>query len=102
MSFFAKNLRYLRSLKKINQTDFANIFGLTRSAIGAYEEQRSEPKLDIIIEMANYFNITIDDFLKTNLSQTNVNAYFLTQKNNELKNDLQKIISELQNLEKNL
>ncbi len=102
MSFFAKNLRYLRSANKMSQTEFAKELGLTRSAIGAYEEQRSEPKIDIIVSMANFFNITIDDFLKKDISIDGVDCQVAEQKANENKICLQKIIAQLQTLEQNL
>jgi len=68
MSYFGKNIRKIRTLKKLSQGDFAKIFDLNRSNIGAYEEERSEAKIDTIIEIAHKFNISIDDLLTKELS----------------------------------
>lgn len=63
MSFFGKNVKKIRGLKKLSQQAFADLFSLKRATLGAYEEGRSEPKIDTIIKVANYFSITIDDIL---------------------------------------
>ncbi len=68
MSFFGKNIRKIRSIKKISQAVFAEIFGLSRASIGSYEEGRAEPKLEIIIQIANHFSITIDQLINKELT----------------------------------
>jgi transcriptional regulator with XRE-family HTH domain len=68
MSYFGVNLKKIRLVKKLNQTEFAKLFGLTRSAVGAYEEGRAEAKIDKIIEIADFFGISIDSFLKKKLT----------------------------------
>ncbi len=68
MSSIGKNIKKIRGVKGLNQSDFADIFDLKRASIGAYEEGRAEPKLATIMEIANYFSITVDDLLKKELS----------------------------------
>ena len=63
MSFFGKNIKKIRAIKGLSQQSFAELFSLKRATLGAYEEGRSEPKIDTIIKVANYFSISIDDFL---------------------------------------
>jgi transcriptional regulator with XRE-family HTH domain len=63
MSFFGKNIKKIRAIKELSQQSFAELFSLKRATLGAYEEGRSEPKIDTIIRVANYFSISIDDFL---------------------------------------
>ncbi len=63
MSFFGKNIKKIRGLKGLSQQSFAELFSLKRATLGAYEEGRSEPKIDTVIKVANYFSITIDDML---------------------------------------
>ncbi|MBI1267499.1 MAG: helix-turn-helix domain-containing protein [Cryomorphaceae bacterium] len=67
MSYFASNLKYLRSQKKLTQAQLAEVLGLNRPVIGAYEESRSEPKISTLLHMAGYFNVSLDDFLGMNL-----------------------------------
>ncbi|EPR66528.1 helix-turn-helix domain-containing protein [Cyclobacterium qasimii] len=68
MSFFGRNIKKIRSLKLLSQQAFAEVFDLKRATLGAYEEERSEPKIDTIIKIANYFSIPIDDLLTKELT----------------------------------
>mgnify|MGYP001059584570 CR=1 FL=1 len=68
MSHIGKNIRKIRTVKNYSQTDFADKFALKRATVGAYEEGRSEPKISTLIEIANYFSISVDDLLKKELT----------------------------------
>lgn len=68
MSQIGKNIKRIRSARKLNQSQFAEIFGLTRGSVGAYEEGRAEPKIDTIIQIANYFSLSIDLLLNKELT----------------------------------
>ncbi len=68
MSFFGKNIKKIRSVKSLSQQAFAELFDLKRGTLGAYEEGRSEPKIDTIIKIANYFSIEIDKLLTSELT----------------------------------
>jgi len=68
MSSFGKNIRKIRSVKTLSQQAFAELFDLKRGTLGAYEEGRSEPKIETIIKIANYFSIPIDDLLTKELT----------------------------------
>lgn len=67
MSFFGKNIKKLRQFKSLSQQAFGDIFDIKRATLGAYEEERSEPKIETIIKIANYFGIPIDDLLTREL-----------------------------------
>ena len=68
MSYFGKNIRKIRNVKKLSQQAFAELFELKRGTLGAYEEERSEPRIETIIKIANHFSITIDDLLTKELT----------------------------------
>lgn len=68
MSIIGKNIRKIRTVKKLSQASFAEIFNLARPSVGAYEEERSEPKLETVIQIANYFGISIDSLLTKELT----------------------------------
>jgi len=57
----------LRALKQFSQERFADELNWTRSMVGSYEEGRSEPPIDRLIEFSNYFNIPIDILVKNDL-----------------------------------
>ncbi|NJN27572.1 MAG: helix-turn-helix transcriptional regulator [Cyclobacteriaceae bacterium] len=68
MSIIGKNIRKIRTVKKLSQAAFAELFNLARPSVGAYEEQRSEPKLETVIQIAHYFGISIDSLLTKELT----------------------------------
>lgn len=61
------NIKHLRSIKKLSQERFAEELGWSRSMIGSYEEGRSEPPIDRLIDLSNYFDIPIDILVKQDL-----------------------------------
>ncbi len=61
------NIRHLRSLKQLSQERFADELGWSRSMVGSYEEGRSEPPIERLIDLSNYFNIPIDILVKNDL-----------------------------------
>lgn len=75
MSFAGKNFRYLRRLREWTQEEFANKLEIKRSLIGAYEEERAEPKLEAMERVCKIFNITLDDLILKDLSAPKTNSY---------------------------
>ncbi|GAL81245.1 hypothetical protein JCM19274_3989 [Algibacter lectus] len=57
-------------MKSFSQERFADELGWTRSIVGSYEEGRSEPPIDRLIELSTYFNIPIDILVKNDLRRT--------------------------------
>lgn len=68
MSVIGKNVRKIRTVKKLSQAAFAELFNLARPSVGAYEEKRSEPKLETVIQIAKHFSISIDSLLTKELT----------------------------------
>lgn len=63
MSFVGKNIKKIRKVNKLNQSQFADLFNLSRSNIGSYEEERAEPKTDYLIKIAKHFSIPIETLI---------------------------------------
>jgi len=70
MSFAARNLKYLRRLRGWTQEEFANRLHIKRSLLGAYEEERAEPRLEVMETICDIFKLTLDEFLLKDLSDT--------------------------------
>jgi len=68
MTQIGKNIKKIRNVKGLSQQAFADLFSLTRGNISSYEESRAEPKIDIIVKIANFFGIPITDFIQKELS----------------------------------
>ena len=75
MSKIGKNIRKIRTTKGLNQTAFGAIFNLTRGSIGSYEEGRAEPKIDTLIQIANYFGITLDDITTKDITVNQLSRF---------------------------
>ncbi|MFT6854660.1 MAG: transcriptional regulator with XRE-family HTH domain [Cyclobacteriaceae bacterium] len=84
LSFVGENIKKIRQAKRISQAEFANLFNLARPSIGAYEEGRSEPKIDTLIQIAHHFNISIDVLLTRKLTVSEIYSIgLLNQKLNK-------------------
>lgn len=70
MSNISSNLKYLRKKNGHTQQQFADIMGIKRSLIGAYEEDRAEPKYDLLKKIAEYFDLTIDEFINEQITES--------------------------------
>ncbi len=68
MSQIGHNIKKLRKVKGLSQQAFAELFELSRGNISSYEEQRAEPKIDVVTKIANYFSIPLDHLLNNNIS----------------------------------
>ncbi|MFN3795691.1 MAG: XRE family transcriptional regulator [Chitinophagaceae bacterium] len=75
MSYAGKNLRYLRKLRGWTQEEFANKLKVKRSLIGAYEEERAEPKLEVLEAVSAIFKYTLDELLLKDLSEAKGGSY---------------------------
>ncbi|MBL4652015.1 MAG: helix-turn-helix transcriptional regulator [Flavobacteriales bacterium] len=68
MSKIGSNIRKIRLVKGLSQSAFGNLFNLKRANIGAYEELRAEPKIDVVIEIAKYFSVPLSDIFTKDLT----------------------------------
>jgi len=68
MAISNQNLKYLRKLRGWTQEEFANKLRIKRSLLGAYEEERAEPRIDVLEVVCDIFKLTLDDLLRKDLS----------------------------------
>jgi transcriptional regulator with XRE-family HTH domain len=73
MPIAGQNLKYLRKLRGWTQEEFAAQLGIKRSLLGAYEEERAEPRIDVLEIVSDIFKLTLDDLLRKDLSDTRGN-----------------------------
>ncbi|WP_377277363.1 helix-turn-helix domain-containing protein [Planococcus dechangensis] len=60
---FHKNLKRLRTNKKLSQEEMATYLGITRQGYSKYENDKSEPSFEMLMKIANFFNVTIDQLI---------------------------------------
>jgi transcriptional regulator with XRE-family HTH domain len=70
MSQAGQNLKYLRKLRGWTQEEFAVKLGIKRSLIGAYEEERADPRLEVLEIVGDTFKLSLDELLLKDLSNT--------------------------------
>jgi transcriptional regulator with XRE-family HTH domain len=83
MSIANKNLKYLRKLRGWTQEEFAQKLRIKRSLLGAYEEERAEPRIDILEVVADMFKLTLDDLLRKDVSD-NKTSYLAKRRAHKL------------------
>lgn len=60
---FGKRLKSIRAKKNIKQGELADKIGITRQSIGNYESGKQYPTIDILIEMTNCLECSLDYLL---------------------------------------
>ncbi len=83
MSQAGQNLKYLRKLRGWTQEEFSNKLGIKRSLIGAYEEERADPRLEVLEIIADIFKLTLDELLLKDLSNTG-NSYLAKRRQQKM------------------
>src|SRR5215510_3735765 len=73
MSIANQNIKYLRKLRGWTQEEFAQKLRIKRSLLGAYEEERAEPRIDVLETICDIFKLTLDEILRKDLSDTKGN-----------------------------
>src|SRR6201990_759060 len=73
MSIANQNLKYLRKLRGWTQEEFAQKLRIKRSLLGAYEEERAEPRIDVLEVVCDIFKLTLDEILRKDLSENKGN-----------------------------
>lgn len=65
-----ENIKFIRKQKKLTQQKFADLIGIKRSSLGAYEEGRAKPNYQTLGKIAAICKISIDRLIKENLAET--------------------------------
>ena len=60
MSEFYKRLKSLRKEHRKNQVDLADLLGVTRATISAYETDKIMPPYDKLKMLADYFSVSVE------------------------------------------
>lgn len=73
-------IKELREKRDLTQDQLASILDLSRSTIGMYERDERQPGYELLIKIADYFNVTTDYLLgrtenKNELILTNDNLH---------------------------
>lgn len=64
-----QNIKHLRKVKKATQVELGELLGKTHTVVGGYESGKNQPPLDVIITLADFFQVNLDDFVFKDLSK---------------------------------
>ena len=71
MHYLGKNLRYLRKQLSKTQSEIASLIKKGQTTIGNWENGISEPNLDELLVISNFFDIPLDVLIKVDLAESN-------------------------------
>ena len=75
----ADNLKYLRKKHGMSQDDIGKLVGISQKGASKYERGASEIPLPKLMILTAYFGVTLDQFVKQDLSQIDDEKAGLTQ-----------------------
>lgn len=62
------NLKYLRKKNLISQQALSDILCIPRTTLGDYEREKTEPNISMLVNLANYFKVSLDQLISDDLS----------------------------------
>jgi len=68
MKNLANNIRHLRNLKSISQEYLSEEISISRSQLMSYESGRTEPSVETLLKLSDYFKLPIDILIRNNLT----------------------------------
>lgn len=68
-----KTISKLRSNKGLSQRDFASLIGVSNGAVGMWETNKRQPDLEMVLKIADYFNVSTDYLLGHKETYSNKN-----------------------------
>lgn len=80
-NFFSSNLKYLRKAANLNQSEIQDRLGFKRNTWSNWENSISVPAMGIIVQIAEFFDVDVDDLFKRDLSNVHLNENQKSAKN---------------------
>lgn len=81
---FGKNLKFLRRLQGLSQTELANQIGMRRNNIASYESGMVEPNAKKYLQVCDFFSIDPKDMLESQLSDSPSENVLPTSESNNI------------------
>ena len=68
-SKFSEFIKEIRKKDNLTQKEFADKFGVTYQAVSKWENGKNMPDITLLKEIAEYYNISVDEFLNGEISK---------------------------------
>lgn len=86
--YFKKNLKHLRTKNGIEQQDLAEMLGYkSASAVSEWEKGVRVPNAGILSDLANIFNVRLDDLMGKDLTKS-IEEYYMDEGTKQLAQEL--------------
>ncbi|VDG72442.1 transcriptional regulator [Clostridium carnis] len=87
---FSEQIKKIRVDKGITQQEMANNLGISRQAISNWENDRNLPDIEMIIKIAQVFNLTLDELILGGIDMNNMTEKLIKDgsENNRIKMNL--------------
>ena len=66
---FSNNLKILRKSQNLTLIDLAKALSISKSALSDYENAKSIPSLDVIMNICSYFNVQFEELCNSEYSE---------------------------------
>lgn len=66
-NLISHNISYLLDFHRLTQKEFSDLFSLPTSAVNAYVNNKSLPKIATILKICKHFSIEVGDFITSDL-----------------------------------
>lgn len=77
---FGENLQKLRKGKNISQENLAEELKVSRQTIGKWENGTTYPETECLIQISDFFGVSIDTLLKGTVAETNITENLFSNK----------------------
>lgn len=71
-SMLPRNIKYLRKKEGFDQREIGDLLGIKAPAISKYESGMILPSIEGLINLSEFFGITVDDLLKKDLEKEGI------------------------------
>lgn len=72
MSLFSDNIKYLRGKKTLTQQGVADDLAITRARLLKYEDGTSQPPIELLKKISNFYHVSIDILVSVDLRKISV------------------------------
>ncbi|AWN66479.1 XRE family transcriptional regulator [Lactococcus lactis subsp. lactis] len=69
---FGQKLKKLREDRNLKQSDIAEILGIKQSSYVTWEQKETNPTLELLTKIAEYYNISLDNLLFDKINQVGI------------------------------
>lgn len=73
---FARRFRGLRAEKGWTQREVANLLGVSPTTVASWEQEKNNPGLDTLVEIAHLFDVSVDYLLGLTDSKVPAEQYY--------------------------